>query len=571
MHGNLTNGALIVKLSSILVLGIQTDYHAVMPKRLFISIGTLPLLLLFVISANSQGEIYAEPYGQANLRAQDFLESQKVGEINVGERYIILGRSSRFPWLLLGDVNTRQPIGWVYQELVQIFGDESRLPYSDITLGAIPSLVPTGNHTPNPSSAVTGLVIGEINLRSGPGINYPRLGVARAGERYEVIAVHAQFPWLQISSASLPGGTAWVAENLLEIEGDLSRLPRETQLVYATPELTATPAVVRIPQEARTTSPEIQALGEEVWQLFLDAGFDFQTQSIGAIYFFDLLSATAFQFGEEIAFSGTSLTKIAILVELFRQLNFPPNSELSLNIAHTMICSDNRATNELLAIIGQGDELTGALRVTDTLRQLGLLGSYISAPYAIPGEVLPSAALPIQTIADQDRVATDPYNQATVSDLGQLMRGIYDCARDESGLFEETFPGQLDRRECRSMMQVMAANTVDSLLVSGVPESVRVAHKHGWISDTHGNVALFFTPSSHYVLVMMLYKPQRLDFINDSLPLFAEASRLIYNHLNPTEPLAEVRPSRIPALSECDFRNTTLVGDLQAAGAPFPP
>ncbi len=529
-------------------------------------------LFAFVIGARSQGEVYAEAFGQANLRAHDYIEAAKVGEIVAGQRYPVLGRSARYPWLLLGDAQTGAPLGWVYRELVRVEGDLANVPYSEHIVREPAAISPDQTSTPTSRTAVNGTARGEINLRAGPGVGYPRLGVARAGERYEILATHAQYPWLRIASPDLPDGSAWVAEGLLDIEGNLATLPRETPLTYATPALTATPVVVRAPAEAPPLSPAMKALGENIWSLFLAAGFDFLTEPVGALYLYDLRRGAALQFGEQIAFSGTSLTKIAILIELYRQLDFPPSQELALLVANTMICSDNRATNELLRIVGRGDELAGALQVTATMRTLGLTKSFMSAPYAIPGEVtIPIPALPIDTIADQERNQPDPYNQATVDELGQLLRGMYDCARDETGILNDAFPGKIRASECRSMLHVMGANHVDSLLKSGVPAGITVAHKHGWVADTHGNAALFFTPGGDYALVMLLYKPQRLDFLSESLPLFAEVSRVVYNAFNPVALLAEARPGYIPPLSECDFVASPLLWDIQAANSGFPP
>lgn len=528
-------------------------------------------LLILAEAASSQHGVFAEALGQANLRAHDYVEAAKVGEIFAGQRYPVLGRSSRYPWLLIGDEQTGEPIGWVYRELVHLYGELNALPYSEHIVADTLSDTAVVTNTPASEIAVMGTVRGEINLRSGPSIDYPRLGVARAGELYEIIAIHSQYPWLRIAIPSLPGGSAWVAEGLLEIEGDTSALPRETQLTYATPALTATPQVVQVLEGAKRFAPEMVVLGENLWRLFLEAGFDFQTEPVGALYLYDLQEDSAIQFGENIAFSGTSLTKISILIELYRQLDLPPSNELALLIANTMICSDNRATNELLRIVGQGDALRGALQVTETMRRLGLEKSFISAQYAIPGEETPTAARTITTTADQERNHPDPYNQATVDDLGHLLQGIYECARDETGILGTNFPGRLRSDECRSMLLVMAANQVDSLLRSGVPRNIAVAHKHGWISDTHGNAAIFFTPGGHYALVMLLYKPQRLDFLSESLPLFAEVSREVYNAFNPSQPLLEIRPSYVPPLSECDYVDSPLLWEIQMGNPGFPP
>ena len=47
----------------------------------------------------------------------------------------------------------------------------------------------------------------------------------------------------------------------------------------------------------------------------------------------------------------------------------------------------------------------------------------------------------------------------------------------------------------------MAQNKIGSLLEEGVPQETAVAHRHGWISDTHGDAGIVFTPEGNYVIV----------------------------------------------------------------------
>ena len=107
----------------------------------------------------------------------------------------------------------------------------------------------------------------------------------------------------------------------------------------------------------------------------------------------------------------------------------------------------------------------------------------------------------------------------------------------------------------------MSNNTVDALLKAGVPADTRVAHKHGWIADTHGNAALFFTPGGDYVIAMMLYQPAWLNF-QESLPLIAEVSRRVYNYFNPEAPQPEIRDGYIPEAGSCDYNGDPLVIDI---------
>ncbi len=145
--------------------------------------------------------------------------------------------------------------------------------------------------------------------------------------------------------------------------------------------------------------------------------------------------------------------------------------------------------------------------------------------------------------------------------MGWLMGGIYQCAYQDGGLLMESYPEQFDGRECRQMLHVMSNNTVDALLKAGVPADTRVAHKHGWIEDTHGNSAIFFTPGGDYVIVMTLFQPEWLNF-QESLPVIAEVSRTVYNFYNPENPMPAIRDGYIPEAGTCNFAGTPLVADL---------
>ncbi|MBZ0275796.1 MAG: SH3 domain-containing protein, partial [Anaerolineae bacterium] len=86
------------------------------------------------------------------------------------------------------------------------------------TLPFTPTPIPGG-------SGVSGLVTGEAYIRFGPDVESPRIGVGKAGDRFEVIARYGQLPWLLILYSDAPNGVGWVFGDLLEIEGDVSSLP----------------------------------------------------------------------------------------------------------------------------------------------------------------------------------------------------------------------------------------------------------------------------------------------------------------------------------------------------------
>jgi len=544
-----------------------------------LSMTVAALLLLVTALALAQGQstgVTAQAIGQANLRADDSIHAPLVGEITAGTSYPVIGRSQFYPWLLLGERDSHTPKGWVYDTLVIVQGNIHAVPYSDLILqattptplaAAAPAVIPPTS-TPSASSfGVTGEVIGEVNIRYGPGIEYPRVGVAFAGERYEITGYHTQFPWVRIRFGDTASQQAWIARDLLKISGSLNKAQAITQLSLGLPTLTATPPVISAStiagQAPVPLGAAFQALGNDLWNLVLDNGFDPQTSRFGALFVMDLQTGEAFAFGDDFAFSGTSINKIAILAALYQNLQAPPSVHIATDIANTMICSENVATNRLLSFIGEGDPYLGAEAVTRLYAQLGLSRSFLTAPFTTVGtpQPPPRPILSPQTSANQVSANPDFSNQLTVSEAGALLAHVYQCAYDERGALIDIFGGAVDARECRQMLHVMSNNTVDALLKAGVPADVRVAHKHGWIPDTHGNAALFFTPGGDYVIAMMLFQPDWLNF-QESLPVIAEVSRRVYNYFNPQQPQPSIRDGYIPDANNCNYSGDPLVADL---------
>lgn len=577
-----------------------------------------PLALVFFllsavmwVSGQSTG-VTAEAIGTANLRSIPSINGELVGSIANGTAYPVIGRSELYPWLLLGQPETEQPLGWVFRDLVTVNGNLANVPFStrDMSAAAVPTVAPADQSTPavvqtplpgagggDPTATllpglnvtpgaeasaaplatptltltptqipgVTGRVMGEINVRYGPGTDYQPVGRAFAGEVFEITGYHTQFPWLQIRYDASPNGLAWVAQDLLEISGNVFNTRAISTTQFGLPTLTPTPAMrasSSVPgREAVPVSPAFAALGDLLWNGILARSFIPETSQFGALYLQDLQTGEAITYGNEFAFSGTSINKVAILLAYFGVLDGTPNFAEARDIANTMICSENVATNRLLEYVGQGDMLLGADVTTAYLRQLGIERTFITAPYDTTTPLATSTPMPRppeipQTDADQERANPNPTNQMTVEEMGWLLSNVYECAYNERGPLLDQFNGAFTPQECRKMLYVMGENTVDGLLKAGVPDWVRVSHKHGWVEDTHGNAGVFFTPGGDYVMVMMLHKPEFLSFTLESLPTLAETSRTVYNYYNPQAPLDVVREGYIPGPDECNYSAT---------------
>jgi len=77
----------------------------------------------------------------------------------------------------------------------------------------------------------------------------------------------------------------------------------------------------------------------------------------------------------------------------------------------------------------------------------------------------------------------------------------------------------------------MTQNKVGSFLEAGTPSGVPIAHKHGWIGDSHADVGIVFSEGGHYVFSVFLYRPGWLEWELSS-EVMADLARATYNYFN---------------------------------------
>ncbi len=551
-------------------------------------------LLPILASALQTPDVTAEAYIEANLRSTTDINAPLVDTIYSGEVYPVIGRSEFFPWVLLADPTTGTPYGWVFQDLVIITGNLTNVPYSSlqinpggtptptaiptstlapvpatdiplvgVAVGVLPTPTPApGNQEPAPTatptqpSGIVGQVTGEINIRFGPGIDYPRIGVGQAGDAFEITAYHTSVPWVQIRYDNVAGGFGWVALDLLAINGNIYTLPAISRTDFALPTLTPTPNTVlaaSLPDgESPPLSPPFKALGDTLWNKMLDAGFEPETSRIGSLFLMDLQTGEAIALGDDIAYSGMSLSKINILATMYRNLDTLPDGEQARHLANMMICSENTSSNQILRYIG-GDPYAGASEVTAMLQNLGLQDTFMVAPFLIDPRITPQPVRAPDTPAQQNRANPDPFNQMTISEMGWMLSSIYQCANDGTGPLINTYSDAFTQNECQSMVYLMQNNNIGALFEASVPPNTAVAHKHGWINDTHGDAGIMFTEGGDYVLVILLHNPTWLNF-EESFPLIEDIALTVYNYYNPAQPLTAPRQSQVPEV--CELANS---------------
>ncbi|MCS6871864.1 MAG: serine hydrolase [Anaerolineae bacterium] len=572
-------------------------------SRLSLAFIALTVALLSVSAIVGQTLPQAEAIQRANLRAGPGINYPIVGEIVKGTRYPIIGQSARFPWLLL-QLPDRQ--GWVFKDLVVVTGSLAAVPYTEQVLSASPtpmSLDSTPSATPltsgapimgtapaetleSPAPTLSAAVYVEAidfaNVRFGPSIDFPRIGEIRRGERYAVLRRHATFPWLEIVYPNYVTGRGWIFRDTVTVFGDLNSVPLTDERTFGAPILTPTPQVIVTAEPfwsatpRSTGNPALGALAESIYSLLLSRNFAPFSNKQASVFLMDLQTGESVNINPNVAYSGVSLIKVPLLVAFFRKTSLAPTAQQARLLAEMIICSENLSSNALLKIIGEGDEYRGALYVTETMQRFGLKNTFLANSFFTGAAVIgptptPQPFVPVPIPADQSYTNPDPSNQTTPEDLGWLLASLYYCARDGSGALIAAFPQEITDVECRRMIRVLRANRINGLLEMGLPTDALLARKHGWAAETHGDMAIIFTPRGDFVLTVLMYNRRWLEF-EESSALMAEIARLSYNAFNPDQPVATTRQTNIP-LCSFDAINAlapTLIRDLQAPDLPFP-
>lgn len=233
-----------------------------------------------------------------------------------------------------------------------------------------------------------------------------------------------------------------------------------------------------------------------------------------------------------VAFSGMSTIKIPIMVSFFARNKGVLTDDERLLLQRSMEESQNTATDFLLKTIGRGDGFAGALAVTDDMRRLGLVNTYISGLLDVRGAVLTPLATPANSRADIN-LRPDPYNQTTAEDMGVLLAMIHHCTRG-GGALMAAFPGAFTPEECQEMVSFLSQNQVGPIFIAGGSPGGVVAHKHGWDTVPLTNVAdaaLVFTPGGDYALTIFLNRAETIGY-EDANRFLISLARAVYNFYN---------------------------------------
>lgn len=186
--------------------------------KLTIRLITCLSVLLLATTVVAQADVTGTVYQTANVRSGPDTRFEIVGQLSEGDQVVIDGRDAQSRWLHI--LLPSGEGGWLPVFALVIDGDVQDVP-----------IFVEDQSTPSPSSDVTVIAYGRVNVRSGPGIAFNIIGELDVSETADAIARSNEMnDWLMISLDNTEGATegvteGWVAYFTVRVQGDTETLP----------------------------------------------------------------------------------------------------------------------------------------------------------------------------------------------------------------------------------------------------------------------------------------------------------------------------------------------------------
>ncbi|MFQ5436464.1 MAG: hypothetical protein ACE5FD_16490, partial [Anaerolineae bacterium] len=156
------------------------------------------------------------------------------------------------------------------------------------------------------------------------------------------------------------------------------------------------------------------------------------TGGVGSLFIMDLATGDEIAVSANAAMSGMDMLKLPIVLDVYRVLDRQPTLTQQELISNTLVARpDNESANALLNIVaGQDDPFLGAELVTASMQRLGLVNTFMTAPY----DVDESATIDTPANSQESmRTKPTPQMQTTAEDMGTLLSMIYYCGQGQGG------------------------------------------------------------------------------------------------------------------------------------------
>jgi len=261
---------------------------------------------------------------------------------------------------------------------------------------------------------------------------------------------------------------------------------------------------------------------------------------IVGIYISDPATDDRIEINSDVIYSGMSVVKLGIMLETVLRFEGQELDEETQDIMLKMVTDvtperpgSNYWANQLLGMIGGGSQADGCRRVTARMHELGLTRTFIRHPYRLEteGARLGPGLAKLRFLQEPISANPDPFIQTSAHDIGMLLEMIYDCSQGEGRLLED-YAGRITPQSCQLILDDMKQNPVRLLIGRGIPEDVPLAHKHGYVYDTHADAGVVFSSGGDYIIVHFQYAPTDWLVFDLSWPVFEDVSFATYNYFN---------------------------------------
>lgn len=149
-----------------------------------------------------------------NIRGGPGITYEIVGTLEQGKVADVLGISVDRLWWYITIPDTEGDVGWVFDEIVTSENTENA-PTVDQDGNELPGqiIIPT----PVPGSPQL-TALANVNIRSGPGIEFEKIGLFTEGKSAQVIGVSQDGTWWAIVMPSAEKGRGWVNDGFVTTE-----------------------------------------------------------------------------------------------------------------------------------------------------------------------------------------------------------------------------------------------------------------------------------------------------------------------------------------------------------------
>ncbi len=185
-----------------------------------------------------------------NARSGPGLSFTRVGTLAAGQRVEVVGKSANGAWLQVCCVAGQKV--WVTNnpEYVTLSGSLAAVPVAQSTTTRTAAAVD-----------ITGpavLANRTVNLRSGPGTVFNRVGQLNAGQSLRIIGKNQNATWWQVEAAN--GGKAWVAASVVQAIAPLDQVAVAQDIPQPPPQA----AAAALPAAPRPSAPGFFGYGIQI-------------------------------------------------------------------------------------------------------------------------------------------------------------------------------------------------------------------------------------------------------------------------------------------------------------------